>query len=69
MKKENNDLINRKQAIKKMGRYAGLTALGDVYDIESKTGTSTISGPKYSTSRGILIINYKVFKFTKNNFR
>jgi|TARA_B100000497_G_C7466230_1_gene287652 hypothetical protein len=28
MKKENNDLINRKQAIKKMGRYAGLTALG-----------------------------------------
>ena len=28
MKKENKDLINRKQAIKKMGRYAGLTALG-----------------------------------------
>lgn len=28
MKKENNDLINRNQAIKKMGRYAGLTALG-----------------------------------------
>jgi hypothetical protein len=28
MKKQNKDLINRKQAIKKMGRYAGLTALG-----------------------------------------
>ena len=27
-KKENKDLINRKEAIKKMGRYAGLTALG-----------------------------------------
>ena len=28
MKKESNDLINRNQAIKKMGGYAGLTALG-----------------------------------------
>lgn len=28
MNKENKDLINRKQAIKKMTRYAGLTALG-----------------------------------------
>jgi hypothetical protein len=27
-KKENKDLIDRKEAIKKMGRYAGLTALG-----------------------------------------
>ena len=27
-KTENKDLINRKEAIKKMGRYAGLTALG-----------------------------------------
>ena len=27
-KKENKDLINRKEAIKKMGKYAGLTALG-----------------------------------------
>tara|TARA_B100001093_G_scaffold202344_1_gene194370 strand:+ start:1888 stop:2058 length:171 start_codon:yes stop_codon:yes gene_type:complete len=27
-KKENKDLINRKEAIKKMGRYAGLTAIG-----------------------------------------
>jgi hypothetical protein len=27
-KKENKGLINRKEAIKKMGKYAGLTALG-----------------------------------------
>ncbi len=27
-KEENKDLINRKEAIKKMGKYAGLTTLG-----------------------------------------
>ena len=27
-KKENKDLIDRKEAIKKMGRYASITALG-----------------------------------------
>ena len=41
MKKENKDLINRKQAIKKMGRYAGLTALGTFMILSPKAAAQT----------------------------
>jgi hypothetical protein len=47
MKKENNDLINRKQAIKKMGRYAGLTALGTFIILSPKASAQT--SPDQST--------------------
>ena len=39
-KKENKDLINRKEAIKKMGRYAGLTALGTFMILSTKKSSS-----------------------------
>lgn len=43
-KKENKDLINRKEAIKKMGRYAGLTALG-TFTILSPLKAQQVSQP------------------------
>ena len=40
-KKENKDLINRKEAIKKMGRYAGLTALGTFMILSPKAAAQS----------------------------
>ena len=46
-KKENKGLINRKEAIKKMGKYAGLTALGTFMILSPKKAQaqSVPSGP------------------------
>ena len=44
-KKENKDLINRKEAIKKMGRYAGLTALGTFMILSPKASAQNSSPP------------------------
>lgn len=41
MKKDNKDIINRKEAIKKMGRYAGLTALGTFMILSPKASAQT----------------------------
>ena len=48
-KKENKDLINRKEAIKKMGKYAGLTALGTFMILSPKKAKaqSTPPGPGF----------------------
>jgi hypothetical protein len=48
-KKENKDLINRKEAIKKMGKYAGLTALGTFMILSPKKAQaqSTPPGPGF----------------------
>ena len=44
-KKENKDLINRKEAIKKMGRYAGLTALGTFMILSPKKAQAQSDAP------------------------
>ena len=44
-KKENKDLINRKEAIKKMGRYAGLTALGTFMILSPKKAQAQSAPP------------------------
>ena len=44
-KKENKDLINRKEAIKKMGRYAGLTALGTFMILSPKKAQAQSTPP------------------------
>jgi hypothetical protein len=44
-KKENKDLINRKNAIKKMGRYASLTALGTFMILSPKQAQAQSTPP------------------------
>ena len=44
-KKENKDLINRKNAIKKMGRYASLTALGTFMILSPKQAQAQSAPP------------------------
>jgi len=44
-KNQNKDLINRKEAIKKMGRYAGLTALGTFMILSPKASAQNSSPP------------------------
>jgi hypothetical protein len=44
-KKGNKDLIDRKEAIKKMGRYAGLTALGTFMILSPKAAAQNSDGP------------------------
>jgi len=48
-KNQKKDLINRKEAIKKMGRYAGLTALGTFMILSPKASAqnSTPSDPGF----------------------
>ena len=46
MKKQNKgDFINRKEAIKKMGRYAGLTALGTFMILSPKKAQAQSQPP------------------------
>ena len=44
-KKDNKDLINRKEAIKKMGKYAGLTALGTFMILSPKQAQAQSTPP------------------------
>ena len=44
-KEENKDLINRKEAIKKMGKYAGLTALGTFMILSPKKAQASSVPP------------------------
>ena len=44
-KKENKDLINRKNAIIKMGRYASLTALGTFMILSPKQAQAMSTPP------------------------
>jgi hypothetical protein len=43
--KNKNKNINRKQALKKMGRYAGLTALGTFMLLNPKKAQATSPAP------------------------
>lgn len=44
-KKENKDLISRQEALKKMGKYAGLTALGTFMILSPKQAQAQSSPP------------------------
>ena len=44
-KKENKDLISRQEALKKMGKYAGLTALGTFMILSPKAAAQSSTPP------------------------
>lgn len=44
-KKDNKDLISRQEALKKMGKYAGLTALGTFMILSPKQAQAQSTPP------------------------
>jgi hypothetical protein len=57
--KKNKDLINREKALKKMGRYAAITALGTFMILNPKKAQAQSGPPDPGGFRLIKIINKK----------